>query len=642
MKRKNQVIRTFVLISLISLFACRPDLEQADQPNIIWLVAEDISPALAAYGDTLANTPNIDRLLPSGIVYEHAYATAPICAPARSCLITGMYASSLGTQHLRCEVPLPESVQTLPEHLQKAGYFTSNRNKTDYNFDPQNRWDHWSGSVAPWRNRSGDEPFFSFINVGPSHEGSAVIKEKYQEATEGISEEILVTEDQVEVPPYYPDTDSMRMTWARYYNLLHSMDRMVGQVLDSLEEDGLMEETIIFFFGDHGFGLPRYKRWLYHTGLHVPLIVHVPEKYRSAVPQAGKQRNEDLVSFVDFGPTVLSLAGVEQPENMQGQVFLGREADDSREYIFGARDRADDMYEMSRAVFDGKYLYIRHFMPHLPPIQDGFIYSDIKDAFRLLRRAKNQGILNEEQQKLWQPKPIEELYDLENDPQELTNLMGDAQYDDEVNRLSYQLSEWMMQENDLGLLAEAEYIMRSEGSTPYELAEAGKFNSEEIYYAASRVGKADKDDLIEMLKDEDSGVRYWAVIGLMQLDLPEEELKSILRPIIIQDASPAVQIQAAEALGRKIQDKAVLECLLRWVEDDTPQLALQAARAILLIGENARPLISNLYPVLEKNLGEPGARLKYKDFNFSAFTSWALEWALAEMGEDIQVNGGKK
>ncbi|MEL6191693.1 MAG: sulfatase-like hydrolase/transferase [Bacteroidota bacterium] len=640
MNGKKSTIRTFVLISLIGLFACKPDLEQVDQPNIIWLVAEDISPALAAYGDTLANTPNIDRLLPSGIVYEHAYATAPICAPARSCLMTGMYATTLGSQHLRCEIPLPGSVQTLPEHLREAGYFTSNRNKADYNFDIEGRWDHWSGSVAPWRNRSGNKPFFSFINVGPSHEGSAVISKQYQNSIEGIPEDVLVTEEQVEVPPYYPDTDSMRMIWARYYNLLHSMDRMVGQVLDSLEEDGLMEETIIFFFGDHGFGLPRYKRWLYHTGLHVPLIVHVPEKYRSVVPQADKQRNEELVSFVDFGSTVLSLAGVEQPEHMQGQVFLGKKAGQAREYVFGARDRADDMFEMSRAVFDGKYLYIRHFMPHLPPIQDGFIYSDRKDAFRYLRRAKNQGILNEEQQKLWEPKPLEELYDLENDPQELTNLIEDAQYKDDINRLSYQLSEWMMRENDLGLLPEAEYMIRAEGSTPYELAKTGSFNSEEVYYAAARVGKADKQELDEMLKSSDSGVRYWAVIGLMQLDLPVQELKSILRPIVIQDASPSVQIQAAEALGHKIQDKAVLECLLKWVEDERPQVALQAARAILLIGENARPLISNLYPVLDKNLGEPGAKLKYKDFNFAAFTSWALEWALAEMGEDIQVNGG--
>ncbi|MEM9936269.1 MAG: sulfatase, partial [Bacteroidota bacterium] len=508
MKRPSMLFRSFVLICFIGQFACTPILEQMDQPNIIWLVAEDISPALAAYGDTLANTPNIDRLLPSGIIYEHAYATAPICAPARSCLMTGMYSTTLGTQHLRCEVPLPEEVETLPERLREAGYFTTNRNKTDYNFDPEGRWDHWSGSLAPWRERKESQPFFSFINVGPSHEGSAVIREKYQQAIEGIPEEVLVTADQVEVPPYYPDTDSMRMVWARYYNLLHSMDRMVGQVLDSLEEDGLMEETIIFFFGDHGFGLPRYKRWLYHTGLHVPLIVHIPEKYRSVVPQADNQRNEELVSFVDFGPTVLSLAGVEQPENMQGQVFLGKEVDEKREYIFGARDRADDMYEMSRAIFDGRYLYIRHFMPHLPPIQDGFIYSDRKDAFRYLRRAKNQGILNEEQQKLWEPKPVEELYDLENDPYELTNLAADSAYNlaadsaygTPYNRLRYYLSEWMMWEYDLGLLPEAEYMIRSEGSTPYELAREGKFNSEKLYSAARTVGWSDIEWLKGMLK----------------------------------------------------------------------------------------------------------------------------------------------
>ncbi|MEM9934412.1 MAG: HEAT repeat domain-containing protein, partial [Bacteroidota bacterium] len=187
----------------------------------------------------------------------------------------------------------------------------------------------------------------------------------------------------------------------------------------------------------------------------------------------------------------------------------------------------------------------------------------------------------------------------------------------------------------------AEYMIRSEGSTPYELAREGKFNSEKLYSAARTVGWSDIEWLKGMLKDDDSGVRYWAVIGLMQLDLPVQELTDILRLVVLQDSSPAVQIQAAEALGRKIQDKAVLECLLRWVEDDRPAVALQAARSILLIGDHARPLIPELYPILEKNQGEPGAKHRYKDFNFAAFTSWALEWALAEMGEEIAVNGGK-
>ena len=175
--------------------------------------------------------------------------------------------------------PFPEELKTLPEHLAEAGYFTSNRNKTDYNFDPEGRWTHWSGSFAPWRNRTEEKPFFSFINVGPTHEGPANIEERYLQSIEGLEEDKLVEPQQVIPPPYYPDLPETRALWARYYNLLTAMDKQVGMVLDSLEADGLLENTLIFFFGDHGFGMPRYKRWLYQTGLHVPLVISAPKAY---------------------------------------------------------------------------------------------------------------------------------------------------------------------------------------------------------------------------------------------------------------------------------------------------------------------------------------------------------------------------
>jgi arylsulfatase A-like enzyme len=614
--------------------------EQPAKPNIVWLVAEDISPVLGCYGDPLAKTPNIDRIAGLGIRFEKAFATAPICAPSRSCLMTGLYATSLGTQHLRCEIPFPDQLKTLPEYLSEAGYFTSNRNKTDYNFDPEGRWEHWSGSYAPWRQRQQPhQPFFSFINVGPSHEGSVNNDERHLESIANVPKENLIDPALVEVPPYYPDNEQSREAWARYYNVLQALDQTVGQVLDSLEADGLMDNTIIFFFGDHGFGMPRYKRWLYHTGLHVPLLVSVPEKFQHLFNQEPGSSTDQMVSFVDFPATVLNLAGAAIPETMEGQPFLGAQVPQPREYVFGARDRADDMYEMSRAVLNDRYIYIRHYMPHLPYIQSGFIYSDVKFAFKTLRAAMMAGQLNEEQQKLWNPKPVEELYDLQADPQELNNVVDNADYAGVKQQLKEQLGHWMVEHKDFGLLPEAEYMLRSQGSSPFTYARSGDaFEVQGILEAADMVGATTQSQCVQKLADPDSGVRYWATMALMQFDdLNGESIEAL--KMTLADPSPSVQINAAEALCRSGNYPEAVQTLGRWVQDQRPWVAMQAARSIQLVGEDARPLIPVINEVLQANLGgEDSNHRKYKDFNYSAFTSWALEWALQELGEEVVVN----
>lgn len=632
---------SFIICFILGFFSCGSDPQEnsiSKRPNIIWLVAEDISPALGCYGDTLALTPNIDRLATEGVRFDKAYATAPICAPSRSCLASGLYATSMGTQHLRSETPFSSRLKTLPEYMSEAGYFTSNRNKSDYNFDHEGRWEHWSGSLAPWRKRQDDKPFYSFINVGPSHEGSVNNQERYEESIEEIPTEQRIKPEQINLPPYYPDTKDTREVWAHYYNVLQLLDANVGRVIDSLESDGLLEETIIFFFGDHGFGMPRYKRWLYHTGIHVPLIIRVPEKYQDMIPYQAGTSTDQLVSFVDFPATALNMAGAQIPETMEGQAFMGPELPAKRKYIFAARDRADDMFEMSRAAFDGRYLYIRHYMPHLPYIQSGFINSDKKHAYRALRNARKAGLNNTEQEKLWQAKPFEELYDLVQDPKEINNRASDESLAAKKLELKQELHQWMIEHKDLGLLTEAEYMMRSEGTSPYDYARQNdNYKVKEILAAAELVGVADEKELIEKVKSSDSGERYWAIMGIINLDKPGKQSLSTLNSLL-EDPSPSVQIQAAEALLRNEPSEKALNVLQKWVKDERPWLALQAARAIQLIGDRAQSLIPTMYTVLESNLGEPSARLKYKDFNYAAFTSWALEWALQELGEDIEVN----
>lgn len=636
-----EILSTFLLLCLFTSAACHSAEEVAETtqpPNIIWIIAEDISPAFACYGDSLADTPNIDRLCSEGIRFENAYATAPICAPSRSCLVSGRYAISMGTQHLRSETPFSPHLKTLPEHLRAGGYFTTNRNKTDYNFSPEGLWDHWSGTYAPWRQRTDDRPFFSFINVGPSHEGSVNRLVNYEENVKDLAPEKRIDPNSMTVPPYYPNTAASREVWAHYYDMLQVLDKNVGLIIDSLEADGLLDETIIFFFGDHGFGMPRYKRWLYHTGLNVPLMVSIPEKYKNLQPEEMEQSTKQLVSFVDFAPTVLHLAGLEIPETMEGQAFLGARVPEAREYVYAARDRADDMFEMSRAVRNDRYLYIRHFMPHLPYIQSGYIYSNVKEGFRALREARKAGLNNAIQESMWQAKPVEELYDLLTDPDELHNLANDEAFQTIKKKLQGKLHQWMLDQHDLGLLPEAEYMIRSQGSTPYDYARTGdSYQVEQILQTAEMVGRAKEAELLPLIENEDSGVRYWAIMGLIQLkELSSAAIEALQRRLT--DGSPSVRILAAEALSYAGNYAKAVETLGELVQDDRPWVALEAGRSIQLIGNDAKPIIPVLYQVLEKNLGEPDAPRKYKDFNYAAFTSWALEWALQEMGEEIEMN----
>ncbi|MEQ9438246.1 MAG: sulfatase-like hydrolase/transferase [Cyclobacteriaceae bacterium] len=605
-------------------------------PNIIWINAEDIGPAFGCYGDDYATTPNIDQMAKSSILYRHAYASAPICAPSRSCLISGIYATSLGTQHLRMETTKPDFVETFPEYLRKqANYFTTNNGKTDYNFDPAGVWDFTEKNTAPWRNRSDDRPFFSMFTIGETHEGPGNLPERYQQAVASLSEEMLHDPAQAPVPPYYPDMPETRELWAHYYDLITEFDRQVGEILYNLEEDGLTENTIVFVFADHGFGLPRYKRWLYKTGLHVPLLVQIPEKYQHLAPQAPGTETEELVSFVDFAPTTLNLAGVSIPDHMQGNAFLGKEIAESRDYVYGARSRADDMYEMSRAILNDRYIYIRHYMPYLPYIQPGFIFSDRKESFRILRAAKETGKLSDESLEMWQPKPAEELYDLQKDPQELTNLADDAKYQNIKQDLHEKLNQWMIDIKDVGLLYETEMLLRAENTSPYEVGHnPEQFDVEKILAAAEMVGIASAQKLVAALQDPDSGVRFWAMTGLRNLGESASAYQADIEQAL-QDDSPAVQLIAAETLCLLGNCEPTHQVYEKWLGDDRNWLALQAARSLQLIGKKSCPMVPTMQQKIRDLSSPPGGQRKYIDFNYASFTGWALEVALENCGAEI-------
>ena len=440
--------------------------ETADRqrPNILWISTEDISPDLGCYGDSYAVTPNIDQLATRGVRYTNVYSHAGVCAPTRSGIITGMYPTTLGTHNMRCQGVPPAYVKCFSEYIRAEGYYCTNNSKTDYQFDPPvSAWDESSGK-AHWRNRGKDQPFFAIFNFTVSHEsqirnrGKAMLKR-----LAGLKPDERHDPDKAVLPPYYPDTPAVRQDWAQYYDIITLTDKLVADVIKQLEDDGLADNTIVWFWGDHGRGLPRGKRWIYDSGLKVPLIIHVPEKWRKLAmpdnPDAVKPGtvNDELVAFIDFAPTMLSLAGIKIPDHIQGQAFLGSQKAEPREYIFAARDRMDEAYDLIRAVRDKRYKYIRNYMPHLSRAQD-IDYMNQMPTMQEMRRLNAEGKLEGPQKQYFEEtKPVEELYDTATDPHEVKNLADDPKYRDVLRRMRVIHAKWVRETGDIGLIPEPEF-----------------------------------------------------------------------------------------------------------------------------------------------------------------------------------------
>ncbi len=443
------------LLLSISLIAClaaapRPAIA-ADRPNILWISCEDICPDLGCYGDKYSHTPNIDKLAGEGIRYTHAFSVAGVCAPSRSAIITGMYPTTISTHHMRCKAVPPAYVKCFPEYLRAAGYYCTNNVKTDYNFDaPVTAWDECSNK-AHWRNRATGQPFFSVFNLTVTHESQIRCKpEQFARHMAKVAPEDRHDPAKAVLPPYYPDTPIVRNDWARYHDLITAMDLQLADLLKQLEEDGLADKTIVFFFGDNGRGLPRAKRWTYDSGIHIPLVVRWPDRRNAGTVC------DDLVSFIDFGPTVLSLAGVKVPAHMQGRPFLGEQKAAARDYVFAARDRMDETYDIIRAVRDKRFKYIRNFKPGRPYAQ--YIdYMDQMPTLKEMRRLNKEGKLTGPQKIFFLPeKPEEELYDCVEDPHEIKNLAGSPEHRETLVKMRKVLDEWMKDTKDLGLIPEEE------------------------------------------------------------------------------------------------------------------------------------------------------------------------------------------
>jgi N-sulfoglucosamine sulfohydrolase len=575
----------FFLPGLLNFNAHSQSPEQ--RPNLLWIVSEDNSPFLGAYGDTFATTPHLDHFASQGILYKNAFATAPVCAPSRSTLITGTYPSSLGTQHMRSNYTLPSFVKFFPRYLREAGYYTSNNAKKDYNtIDQPEAWDE-SSQAATYENRKSGQPFFSVFNIGISHESQ-------------LHKSIPVASlhhdpEKVPVPPYHPRTPEMKHDWAQYYDKIEAMDEQAGKILEALEESGLSENTIVFYYSDHGGVLGRSKRFMYESGLHVPLIIRFPEKYAHLAPGKPGSTTDRIVTFVDFAPTILSLAGIEPPAYMQGKAFLGKVQTTSNQYAYAFRGRMDERLDMARSVRDNKYRYIRNYMPH--KIYGQYLeYLWKAPSMASWESAYRAGELNEAQSAFWKSKPAEELYDVEADPHNIHNLAGQDQYQNVLLRMRAANSKWMLNVKDVGFIPEPMMLEIAKKVPLYDYARSRQYPLEKIMETAEIASSKDSaflDELKKRLQDKNPVVRYWAATGCTILSKEAMPARDALTKLL-KDPEISVRIAAAESLYLLSEKEKALPVLREALKSHNLMARVQALNVLEGMGNDAQPLLADI------------------------------------------------
>lgn len=572
------------------------DLKLAqDRPNILWLSAEDIGPHLGCYGDPDAVTPHLDELATRSVVYDLAWSNYPVCAPARTTIIGGIYAAASAAGNMRSESILPPGVEMFPHYLRSEGYYCTNNSKKDYNyFMPKKNvpWDE-SSKKAHYRNREEGQPFFAVFNYNGTHESKIRIRPHKK----------IIDPATVHLPSYWPDISEVRNDWAQYHDNITGLDKWVNTQLLELQREGLAESTIVVFFGDHGSGMPRHKRFAGDSGMRVPLIVHVPKKYKqlAAKDYSPGIHSQRPVGFVDFAPTMLSIAGIKPTQTMQGHAFLGQHQTEAPKYLYGFRDRMDERPDVSRSIRDDQFIYIRNYMPHLPAGQD-LEFQTKTDTTAMWRKLYAAGKLNDTQSHFFRPRSPEELYNLKDDPEETINLAASPDFAEVLERFRKEHKESYHRFGDLGLVPEPIAFDFKDGKTSRRLMveEKSEFPLDEIFEVANFAVDQRFDKLVSASQSHSPTVRYWAALGMLidggsSFDDASESLGTLL-----QDSSPVVAIVAAKALaahGTESQKQLAISKLVHFADFNNSNVmaAVHALNAIeRQAAEDLRPFVDRL------------------------------------------------
>ena len=545
----NNLCYKFLSLCLgLSLFG---ECFSADQPNFVWFTSEDNSVHFSRiYNESGIRMPTIERLASHGLIFDHAFSNAPVCSVARTTLLTGAYGPRIGAQYHRRSrlVPMPEGGQMYPWYLQQAGYYTTNNSKTDYNVIVDQGWDE-SSPDASWRGRQEGQPFFHVQNTALTHESSLHFTHE-----EMMNVENSTSSESITLFPYFPDTPTFRYTHARYLDNHLKVDNYFAEYLAMLEEDGVLDDTFIFYFGDHGGVLPRGKGYAYENGLHVPLVVYVPENWRHLVDANYGDRIRGFVSFVDFAPTVLHLAGIDVPPHMDGSPFLGQQIDldevNERDEAFGYADRFDEKIDHVRSLRKGNFKYIRNYQPfNVDGLWNEYRY--IMLAYQEWWELFQSGELNEIQGQFFRPRPPEQLFDLEHDPHELQNLVGDSAYTEILNDMRSSLSNKVKDINDLSMFPES-MLLEEAFEDPVSFGRNNADRIERLIETAD-LSLHDFDSVrpeIDLALDaEDPWQRYWALIVLSAFGEQANSFVQRAYHIAQNDEENLVRLRAIEFLA---------------------------------------------------------------------------------------------
>lgn len=545
----------------------------AERPNILWVVSEDNSKHyLKLYEEGGAPMPNIEALAQEGLVFEHAFSNGPVCSVARSTIISGCYAPRVGVQyHRRMQfATLPAGVQMFPSYLREAGYYTSNNSKEDYNFrKPEGVWDE-SSRKASYRKRKEGQPFFHVQNFGRSHEGQLHF------SREDMQKETVTNQEDVEVFPYHPNTPTFRYTHAKYRDLQREIDKQIGDFIDQLKEDGVHENTIIFYYGDHGGVLPRGKGYIYESGVHVPMVVYFPPKWRHLAPAKPGSRLDGFVQFIDLGPTVLHLAGVKVPKAMDGRPFLGKGVTkaklDRRDQTFSYADRFDEKYDLVRAIRKGQFKYMRNYQPfNFDGLFNFYRYKML--AYKEWRKLYDEGKLNEAQKQFFEVRAPEALYDLENDPHETKNLAADPAYASTLKKLRKQLNKQVRSLPDLSFLPEP-YMVHQGLKNPVQFGKTHQTQIKQLVKIANLQLKSfdqAEGTIKKALESSEAWQRYWGLIVCSTFGTAASALYDAAETLANSDPEPLVRMRAAEFLGltEQLDPMPILSKLFHGAKDET-------------------------------------------------------------------------
>ena len=602
-------INIAVLVMSLGLPINRAFTQQ--QPNILWITIEDTSPQfIGCYGNQQAGTPTIDKLAEEGVRFCNAFSTGTVCSPSRSTIITGVRTYAMGTGNHRSNYTIPDFIKGFPFYLQKQGYYVTNNSKTDYNVDNVREFtkDAWneSSNKAGWWDRKPGQPFFAVFNFNDSHQ-SRTMTNSYdwylKNVLDNLPDEERIAEDAFEMPPFYKDSPEMRKQFARVYNSIKLTDNKIRELLTRLEKDNLRDSTIIFFYADHGEGIPRGKTNGINLGYRVPFVIWFPEMYKHLSPwETSGIVTDELIDFEDLAPTLISMAGGEVPDYLKGRILIGENRSNPVDHLALSADRADNGPDMVRSITDGRFLYSRNFMPFVPQMR--YIrYMEIADIVNIMRDDYKNDRLNALQKTLFAERPAEFLFDIENDVWETKNLANNPDYQKTLARMRAQLDEEILMSRDAHFLPEYEIALISEKEAVYEYRlDDIKYPFEEIYKAASLSGKRGSKiarKQVRLLKSKNKIVRYWAALGLRSQSASIIQSHKSDISSAINDPYPPVSVIASAISFQNFSDDNSEKKLQEYCKDDNQHIALMAINLILYM-ENKQPFIETIEAIYDK------------------------------------------